>query len=129
MVGSTVAIVTRSNVSFRAVAKSDKRGKITLVDGTEWNARNGRQWGNSNPSSHGYYSSTSPRMTSKEEGERTVAYRAEQASKQDQLNKFKEGAARINQALSVYYVNDLETTRAKIAAARAELDKLEAEFV
>jgi hypothetical protein len=128
MVGSTVAIVTRSNVTFVEVAKSDKRGKVTLVDGTEWNARNGRRWGNSNPTSHSYYSSTSPRMTTKEDGERTIAFRAEQAAEQTRLAAFKAGAERINRALSVYYANDLEAARAKIAEARAELDQLEKEF-
>ena len=124
----TVAVVNMSTVKFLKVVKTDGRGRTVLEDGSEWNARNGRRWGDSNPSSHAYYSCSSPRLTSKEDGERTVAYRAEQAAKKEQLTKFRESAERINRALSVYYANDLNEVRAKIAAARAELDKLEKEF-
>ena len=121
-----VAIVSRDEVKFMEVAKCDKRGKMTLWDGSEWNARNGLRWGSSNPSRYSFGYKT--QMMSKESGERTVAYRAEQAQKQDRLNQFKDGAKAISKALEIYYANDLDAARAKIAEARAELDKLEAAF-
>lgn len=122
----TVAVIYKNDVKFLNVAKSDGRGKVTLEDGSEWNARTGRGWGSAKPSRFGY--SYAPQLTTVENGERTVAYRAFVAGQKAKLDQFKEGAERINKALSVYYANDLEEVRAKIAAARAELDQLEAAF-
>ena len=124
----TVAIVTRNDVKFLKIVKSDKRGKLTLEDGSEWNARCGRRWGNSNPTSYSYYSSTSPRLTTKEDGERTVAYRAQIAAGEERQRRFREAANAINLSLSVYPANDAEEVRMKIAQAKAEIEKLEAEF-
>lgn len=121
-----VAIVSQHDVKFLTVVKTDKRGKWTLEDGSEWNIRNGYRWGNSGPSR--FYSAYKTQMMSKESGERTIAFRAKRTQDQERLNKFHEASKKITQALSVYYANDLNEARAKIAAARAELDQLEAAF-
>lgn len=118
-----VAIVTRTEVKFMEVVKSDKRGKLTLWDGTEWNSRTGRRWGDSNK-----FRMFPTTLTTKEQGERTVAYRAAQAADNKRMEQYKESVSKITQALNVYYANDLSTVKEKIAAARAELEKLEAAF-
>jgi len=120
-----VAVVSRTEVKFLNVVKSDKRGKLTLEDGSEWNARSGRRWGESN---RRYTSIFTPHLTSKEDGERTIAFREERKAGEERQRLFREAANAITQSLSVYPANDVKEARAKIAAARAELDKLEAAF-
>ena len=122
-----VAVVTKHNMMLYNVVKRDKRGKVTLEDGSEWNVRNGRRWGNSNPSRYAF-SFSAPQMVSKDEGIRIAAYRAEQKAKEEKHVKYREGVARITKALQTYYANDMEAVKEKIAEARAELDKLEKEF-
>jgi hypothetical protein len=120
-----VAVVSRNDVKFLNILKGDKRGKLTLEDGSEWNARSGRRWGESNSR---YYGIFTPHLTSKEDGERTIAYREQRKAGEERQRVFREAANAITQSLSVYPANDAEEVRAKIAAARAELDKLEAAF-
>ena len=120
-----VAVVSRNDVKFLNIVKSDKRGKLTLEDGSEWNARSGRRWGESNSR---YSSIFTPHLTSKEDGERTIAYREQCKAGEERQRVFREAANAITLSLSVYPANDAEEVRAKIAAARAELDKLEAAF-
>lgn len=121
-----VAVVSKYDVKNLKVVKSDKRGKMTLEDDSEWNARTGRRWGAAKANAYSY--SFKPYLTTVEDGQRTAEFRAAQKAMELRHAAYKEGVARITAALHTYYANDMEMVKEKIAEARMELDKLEKEF-